>query len=70
MREWVLDGWHDSHTGAPSDGSARAGGAGRYVVRGGSFSDGAAELRLSARVAMAGSDADTRTGFRILRELR
>jgi formylglycine-generating enzyme required for sulfatase activity len=36
--EWCADAWHNSHDGAPADGSARAGGgAADRVIRGGSW---------------------------------
>ncbi len=67
--EWVQDTWHDSFTGAPSDGSAwmTGGDPSRRVLRGGSWSSAPQILRSAVRnwyppVARNGS-----TGFRIAR---
>ena len=46
--EWCADGWHDSHRGAPGDGSVRAGGRGR-VLRGGSWVHPPEEARAASR---------------------
>ena len=67
VREWVADTWHDSHAGGPADGSARAGGGARRVVRGGSYADGAPALRSAARLPLDAGNADAFTGFRIVR---
>jgi formylglycine-generating enzyme required for sulfatase activity len=51
--EWVEDDWHESYTGAPTDGSAwidSPRGSGR-VYRGGSFDFDADALRASLRAA-------------------
>ncbi len=57
--------------GAPADGSARsAGQTGTHVVRGGSYVDGSAKLRLSTREALSDSTRDAVTGLRVVRELQ
>ncbi|MGE0384699.1 MAG: SUMF1/EgtB/PvdO family nonheme iron enzyme [Gammaproteobacteria bacterium] len=65
VREWVADAWHDSHAGAPADGSARSGGTMR-VVRGGSFRNGADALRSAAREPRPADGSDDETGFRVV----
>jgi len=69
VREWALDVWHENHTGAPLDGSARIGTSERRVVRGGSFTDGAEQIRSASRLPLAAQTGDTETGFRVLREV-
>jgi formylglycine-generating enzyme required for sulfatase activity len=70
VREWVEDSWATNFTGAPADGSAmNAATATMRVVRGGSYTDGAARLRLSLREGLAPATRDTTTGFRIVRDL-
>jgi formylglycine-generating enzyme required for sulfatase activity len=49
VREWVEDCWHDSYTGAPSDGSAwLSGDCSQRVLRGSSYLDYYVEFRRSA----------------------
>lgn len=67
VREWVGDAWHETYAGAPTDGSARDGSAQTRVVRGGSYADGAAALRVAARVPRPAKKGDAYTGFRVLR---
>lgn len=70
VREWVEDGWSPNFSSAPADGSAvKTAQAATRVARGGSYTDGAARLRLSMREGLAASTRDTTTGFRIVREL-
>jgi len=70
VREWVDDVWVQNFTGAPDDGTAvRSSGAAMRVVRGGSYADSAARLRLSLREGLAPSTRDVTTGFRIVRAL-
>jgi formylglycine-generating enzyme required for sulfatase activity len=70
VREWVEDSWATNFAAAPTDGSAVAAAkAPMRVVRGGSYTDGAARLRLSLREGLAPATRDTTTGFRIVREL-
>ncbi len=57
--EWVEDCWNDSYEGAPSDGGAWLDGdCSRHVIRGGSWRDGAQEMRSAFRFYVA------RSGFR------
>jgi formylglycine-generating enzyme required for sulfatase activity len=70
VREWVDDIWSGTFEGAPVDGSARTTGqSGTHVVRGGSYEDNSAKLRLSTREPLADSARDAFTGLRIVREL-
>jgi formylglycine-generating enzyme required for sulfatase activity len=70
VREWVEDSWSPSFGGAPDDGSAvNSAQATLRVVRGGSYADGAARLRLSLRESLPLTTRDVTTGFRIAREL-
>ncbi len=69
VREWVLDVWHDNHAGAPLDASARSGNSDQHVVRGGSYADGAENIRSASRLRLSAQTSDTKTGFRILREV-
>lgn len=70
VREWVLDAWHDNHAGAAADGGARIGDASAArVARGGSYSDGADQVRSASRVRIDGDRGDAQTGFRVLREV-
>jgi formylglycine-generating enzyme required for sulfatase activity len=61
VREWVGTDW--------SSLANAEGGADLKVVRGGSYASSDDELRSSARQGMAANDKDSRTGFRLLREL-
>ena len=47
--EWCADAWHDSYEGAPTDGSARTGGAAHRVFRGGSWLADARFVRAASR---------------------
>jgi formylglycine-generating enzyme required for sulfatase activity len=70
VREWVEDPWSADYTAAPSDGSAtRAASGDMRVVRGGSYADGAAALRFSARESLKENTRDAWTGFRVMREV-
>ena len=70
VREWVEDGWVEGFTGAPSDGTAVSSSANDMrVVRGGSYADSAAKLRLSVREGLPSDTRDALTGFRVLREV-
>lgn len=67
--EWVQDVWHDTYSGAPTDGSAwvTGGDQARRVLRGGSWVDSPWTLRSADR---SGNSPVTRvsfTGFRIAR---
>lgn len=70
VREWVQDSWAASYEGAPSDGSARQGeAASARVVRGGSYADGRARLRVTTREGLSPSTRDAVTGIRVVREI-
>ncbi len=70
VREWVEDPWSQTFAGVPSDGTAlKSTKSAMRVVRGGSYTDGSARLRLSMREGLAPDTRDVTTGFRIVREL-
>ena len=70
VREWVEDAWAQSFAGAPIDGSATTvSQPAQRVVRGGSYTDGVARLRLSMREGLPAVTRDATTGFRIVRDL-
>jgi formylglycine-generating enzyme required for sulfatase activity len=70
VREWVSDTWQDSHEGASLDGAARVGAdAAPKVVRGGTFDQDPSELRASMRAPLDSRARDSRTGFRVVRDL-
>ncbi len=70
VREWVQDTWEPNFDGAPNDGSAREKiGAVQKVVRGGSFADGRANLRLTTREGLGADTRDSFTGIRMVREI-
>lgn len=71
VAEWVEDCWNDSYRNAPKDGSAWLAGDCRLrVLRGGSFTSQAAEVKSGSRFRY---DTDVRyyaNGFRVVRDLR
>ncbi len=68
--EWVEDCWHDSHRGAPRDGSARTGGAcEKHVMRGGSWATIPRALRSAFRAGIKSTYRDDDAGFRVARDL-
>ena len=70
VREWVQDSWEPSFDGAPTDGSAREKtGSTQRVVRGGSYADGRAKLRLTTRESLNADARDAVTGIRLVREM-
>jgi formylglycine-generating enzyme required for sulfatase activity len=71
VEEWTADCWHETHSGAPQNQSARsdAGGCGQRVSRGGSWGSIARRVRSAARNKYAtGHRADTQ-GFRLARDM-
>jgi formylglycine-generating enzyme required for sulfatase activity len=68
--EWVQDCWNDEYgPGAPRDGKpALTGDCAGRVLRGGSWEDGAADVRAAARVASAATDRSWSDGIRVARE--
>jgi formylglycine-generating enzyme required for sulfatase activity len=66
---WCQDGWHPNYQGAPTDGSAWAGGDRfRHVQRGGAWNDIPGMLRSAFRVG-AQPEARNYVGFRVVRTL-
>lgn len=67
--EWVQDCFHESYTGAPSDGSAWTSSCngGERVLRGGSWSNGAAVLQSADRVRSFPDLRNDYIGFRLAR---
>ncbi len=63
--EWCEDVWHDTHDGAPVDGSARhASGGSQRVLRGGSWKDSAVGCTSTARRGAPRDLRDDAVGFR------
>ncbi len=69
VAEWVFDCWHDSYQGAPLTDGPWVSGCGHRVIRGGSYDDGALELRGSARRGAVPTDTVRDVGFRCCRRL-
>ena len=66
--EWVEDGWHNGHEGAPNDGSARPPGSDAdRVVRGGSWNFKARNCRCATRLRVQPGVRDSDLGFRCAR---
>lgn len=66
--EWVEDGYHETYSGAPIDGSAWPGTDDRHIDRGGSYVTAAKYLRTSFRaVSLDGAFVDNDLGFRCCR---
>lgn len=71
VSEWVEDCWHDSYSGAPSDGSAwtTGGNCDRRVLRGGSWNDYPGNLRSAYRPWDGTGFRSGSDGFRVARTL-
>ena len=70
VAEWTQDCWHDSYTGAPSDGSAwELPGCPERVLRGGAWVDGPAFLRLAFRTRNSAEVRYPNYGFRVARTM-
>jgi formylglycine-generating enzyme required for sulfatase activity len=68
--QWTQDCYHDSYTGAPSDGGAwTAGDCGRGVIRGGAWSDYPVFLRSANRIWCTTDFRFYDLGFRVARTL-
>ncbi|MBL8664126.1 MAG: SUMF1/EgtB/PvdO family nonheme iron enzyme [Candidatus Odyssella sp.] len=68
--EWVEDAWHPNYEGAPTDGSAWAGGEpGMRVLRGGSWRMTGAALRSAHRYRRQKRHRGDQVGFRVARVL-
>ena len=66
VREWVEDCWHNTYTGAPSDGSSWTTGCSgsQWVLRGGGYSNDGSYLRASARYIGDSSNSGGSLGLR------
>jgi formylglycine-generating enzyme required for sulfatase activity len=69
--EWTEDCWNDEYgPSLPRDGGpALTGDCNGHVLRGGSWEDGAADVRAAARVASAATERSWSDGIRVAREL-
>lgn len=68
--EWTADCWHDSYSGAPTDGSAwQSGDCTIRVLRGGSWNNGPSVLRSANRDGGRIGDRDHDMGLRIARDI-
>ena len=68
--EWVQDCWHDSYTGAPTDGSIWEAGKCEFrVLRGGSWYFVPLVVRSANRFRFSPSVRDISIGFRVARTL-
>jgi formylglycine-generating enzyme required for sulfatase activity len=68
--EWTEDCWHANYEGAPADGVPwTTGDCGRRVVRGGSWNDDPADLRLAHRFRYYSDFRGHYLGFRVARTL-
>jgi len=69
VSEWVQDNWHDSYSGAPTDGSAweTGGDQDRRVLRGGSWLDRPVDLRSARRFGYSPAYSEVNAGFRLAR---
>ena len=66
--EWCQDGWRESYEGAPTDGRAVEDKlAKEFVIRGGSWNDGADSSRSAFRVHRAADIRSETIGFRCVR---
>ncbi|TCM85198.1 SUMF1/EgtB/PvdO family nonheme iron enzyme [Rhodovulum steppense] len=66
--EWTADCWNDSHRGAAADGSARTEGlCSSRVLRGGSWDDPLANLRVTYRVGIPAAQRQANVGMRVVR---
>jgi len=66
--EWVEDWYHDSYSGAPTDGTAWTSGGGSHrVYRGGSWISSATHVRVANRGRAPPSSRDSHLGFRLAR---
>ena len=68
--QWTQDCYHDFYTGAPTTGAAWvAGDCSNRVIRGGSWYDAPAKLRVTNREGHGPSERLAHTGMRVAREL-
>jgi len=67
--EWTEDCWNGSYTGAPVDGSPwTTGDCSRRVIRGGSWNNDPADLRVSNRAGLGPTSRDVFRGFRLAQD--
>jgi eukaryotic-like serine/threonine-protein kinase len=66
--EWCMDYWHESYSGAPTDGSSwqRGGDASLRVLRGGSWYSSASSCRSASRRRLSPDYRDDNLGFRVV----
>ena len=67
--EWVQDTWHGNYSGAPTDGSAWAGGSGSRVLRGGSWYNKPLSARAAYRLINDPAERIENYGCRLARTL-
>lgn len=67
--EWVADNYHSNYRNAPADWRVWRGGEAMRVLRGGSWSNDAEEMRAASRVASAADGRGENGGFRVARDL-
>ena len=67
--EWVQDTWHDSYSGAPTNGSAWGGGGSGRALRGGSWNDEPQFVRAALRNGSGPAARSNIVGFRLARTL-
>ena len=68
VSELCQDSWHETYTGAPTDGSAwMEMDAKKYVFRGGSYADAADRCRSVARSGKSADDQKDTLGFRCVK---
>jgi formylglycine-generating enzyme required for sulfatase activity len=66
--QWTQDCWHDSYTGAPTDGSAWKSGCGERADRGGSWKFTSSYLRMAYRTKSGAAESSNNQGFRLARD--
>ena len=67
---WLSDCWNETYNGAPTDGSANAGGdCGQRSLRGGSWSSNPTILRAARRLRRSAGNRYNNYGFRLARTL-
>jgi len=65
--EWTQDRYHDSYSGAPTDGSAWEGNSSYRVIRGGSYDDSKRDCWLTNRNYLSNIFHSSYTGFRLVK---
>jgi formylglycine-generating enzyme required for sulfatase activity len=67
--EWVDDSYHDSYSGAPTDGTTWSGDGAKRVLRGGSWDSNPGSTRSASRNYRTPASRDFDFGFRVARTL-